>query len=603
MKIKHKQLALASLLIILFLCMGLTFATDVSNSDFLDTNIDNVILEDNLNDGGLDSNLALEDDSQDINALDEQDILESSESNDITLNDGQHITPNDDDPQTKFIRDGSQITVFSTKFEYIQAAIDYANENDTLVLLCSSEGNGSQIIVNKSVTIEPHWDNITLDAKGQSRIFCILSDNVVLKNLRLINGFQNSSDNAPLIINLEKDDNALTQSSDDPNLKGNGGAIKWVGNNGSLINCTLTDHYLLANVIDNGNAISWIGENGRIINSYFAFNNAQGTIPIDGNGYTSNVIDSPVRGVYYGDLDGNVFFADAGVNFNPVIILKNVSTYYKSGEKVSFSLKANGIKCVNETMTILISRSYCYIEPFNVTSDSNGVISFKLPKSLNIGKWKLEVYHIGDDYNRSAFSYITVKKIPAKVSLSKYTTYYNSGKKFTFKLLNSKTNKTVPNTNLYLTVDGYKAGTAEYFIKTDKYGKVSLDLSKFSVGKHKVCISGSYDDVLTLSKTTTITISKGKSNVKLSKNNFKYKKSDKLKVAITDKRTKKPIKNTKVTVKVYTGKKYKTYNLKTNKKGTIQINTKNLKKGTHKIIIGSKNKNYKISKKASIKIK
>jgi hypothetical protein len=588
--------------------MGLSFATEDTNSDFTNTYADDVILEDSLNEYCLDSNIALEEDSQEINAADE-DILESSESNDNVFNEGQHINTDDDDPQTKFIRDGSQITVWSTKFEYIQAAIDYANENDTIVLLWSSEGNGSQIIVNKSVTIEPHWDYVTLDAKGQSRIFCILSDNVVLKNLRLINGFQNISDDEPIIlINLDttindSDASTSTQSSDDPNLQGKGGAIKWVGNNGSLINCTLTDNCLIANVRENGNTISWLGENGRIINSFFELNQAHGTIFISGDMSISNVIDSPVRGVYYGDLDERVFFADVGVNFKPVIILKNVSTYYKSGEKVSFSLKANGIKCVNETMTILISRSYCYIEPFNVTSDSNGVISFKLPKSLNIGKWKLEVYHIGDDYNRSAFSYITVKKIPAKVSLSKYATYYNSGKKFTFKLLNSKTNKTVPNTNLYLTVDGYKAGTAEYFIKTDKYGKVSLDLSKFSVGKHKVCISGSYDDVLTLSKTTTITISKGKSNVKLSKNSFKYKKSDKLKVTITDKRTKKPIKNTKVTVKVYTGKKYKTYNLKTNKKGTIQINTKNLKKGTHKIIIGSKNKNYKISKKASIKIK
>ena len=67
--------------------------------------------------------------------------------------------------------------------------------------------------------------------------------------------------------------------------------------------------------------------------------------------------------------------------------------------------------------------------------------------------------------------------------------------------------------------------------------------------------------------------------------------------------TKKAVKKVKIKVKVYTGKKYKVYKLKTNKKGIAKFNVKKLKKGTHKVIISSLNKNYKISKKSSIRIK
>ena len=45
------------------------------------------------------------------------------------------------------------------------------------------------------------------------------------------------------------------------------------------------------------------------------------------------------------------------------------------------------------------------------------------------------------------------------------------------------------------------------------------------------------------------------------------------------------MKNKKVKIRVYTGTKYKDYNLKTNKKGTVKINTKSLSKGTHKVVI------------------
>ena len=59
----------------------------------------------------------------------------------------------------------------------------------------------------------------------------------------------------------------------------------------------------------------------------------------------------------------------------------------------------------------------------------------------------------------------------------------------------------------------------------------------------------------------------------------------------------------KLKIKVYTGKKYKIYKLKTNKKGVAKLNTKKLKRGSHKVVITSGNSNYKVSAKSTIKIK
>lgn len=80
-----------------------------------------------------------------------------------------------------------------------------------------------------------------------------------------------------------------------------------------------------------------------------------------------------------------------------------------------------------------------------------------------------------------------------------------------------------------------------------------------------------------------------------------YKKKGSFKITIKD-TDKKIIKKLKLKVKVYTGKKTKTYTLKTNAKGIATLSTKNLKKGTHKVVISSGDSNYTLSKKSYIHI-
>ena len=64
------------------------------------------------------------------------------------------------------------------------------------------------------------------------------------------------------------------------------------------------------------------------------------------------------------------------------------------------------------------------------------------------------------------------------------------------------------------------------------------------------------------------------------------------------------MKNINVKIKVFTGKKFKTYSLKTNKYGIVSFNTKSLGKGTHKVIVNIKSsaKVNPATRKSSIKI-
>lgn len=75
-----------------------------------------------------------------------------------------------------------------------------------------------------------------------------------------------------------------------------------------------------------------------------------------------------------------------------------------------------------------------------------------------------------------------------------------------------------------------------------------------------------------------------------------------IKTKITYKANKKPVKKLKVKVKVYTGKYYKIYKLKTNKKGIIKLKTKYLSKGKHKIVFKSLNKKYSLHRTFKIRI-
>ena len=189
---------------------------------------------------------------------------------------------------------------------------------------------------------------------------------------------------------------------------------------------------------------------------------------------------------------------------------------------------------------------------------------------------------------------------PIKVKVISPALVYNSGTTYKMKLINSNFGNVVSNFPFKIvlyTLNGKKLKT--YNLKTNSKGIVSINgLSKLAAGKYYFHFTSSNEFLNEWDK--DFAVNKVKTTVKAPKITAKLKKSKYFKVTV--KANKKAVKKVKIKVKVYTGKKYKIYKLKTNKRGVAKLNTKKLKKGSHKVTISSGNKNYKISAKSKITI-
>ena len=201
---------------------------------------------------------------------------------------------------------------------------------------------------------------------------------------------------------------------------------------------------------------------------------------------------------------------------------------------------------------------------FNESAASNGSAQTELTKSNSAGPESISL------------------------SVSKLSTTYGSGKYFKVKAIDSKTKKPVVNVKLILKVYSgkkYKKVTAA----TDSNGIAKYYASNLGIGTHKVTINvKDSKKFLSKMKYSSIKISKAKLKISAPKITGYYKESKRYKIAVKNRESKKPMKSIKVMIKVFTGKNYKKYSLKTDKKGIVSFNMKSLPKGKHKVVINIK---------------
>ena len=230
---------------------------------------------------------------------------------------------------------------------------------------------------------------------------------------------------------------------------------------------------------------------------------------------------------------------------------------------------------------------------------------------LNMGKLTLEdSVFVNDgiyaDYKKVNFINTTLTKVVCPIDvtvISASSFYYKSGKYLSIKLVNANTKALMK--NYKFTINLYNSANKKvktYSLKTNSKGIAYLKgITDFKVGNYYPTFKSTnyYLDGYELS----FKIKKAPTTVKAPKVTNKYKKSRYFKVTVKHKSTKKVVKGLKVKVKVYTGKKYKTYTIKTNSKGVASLNTKMLKVGKHKVVISSGNSNYVVSAKSTIVIK
>ncbi|MCQ2976838.1 MAG: prealbumin-like fold domain-containing protein [archaeon] len=182
------------------------------------------------------------------------------------------------------------------------------------------------------------------------------------------------------------------------------------------------------------------------------------------------------------------------------------------------------------------------------------------------------------------------------LSLSSSATYHNYSC-FNFKVVNSFTKKPVNGVKITLNVN-----TKVYYATTNSNGVASFKL-KLPVGTYTLQASSDMSKILTPTIVGVYKITKFPALIKAPSISAKYKSSKYFKVKVINAKTNKGVSGLKVTVKVYTGKKYKKYALKTNSKGLVSLNTKGLKLGKHKVVISSSNLLYNVKKISYITIK
>ncbi len=377
-----------------------------------------------------------------------------------------------------------------------------------------------------------------------------------------------------------------------------------------IINSTFTDNLCFGN----GGAIITTRGSINITNSYFRNNSAE-----YGGALSLKMEDIYMDNVTFVENNANikgaaVYSKAEWVNVSNCIYVDNISpngdqvygafnaevtplSLYWDDVKLSIQLSSVWQMPLNQKVKLKFIGSSNYTTAwFNTTE--KGVLNLKVPLNLKVGKYTLAISMVsGVCYVNPAT--INVIKIPSRVYVNKLTTTYKSGKKLKITIKNYKTKKELKGIKLKIKVwTGKKYKT--YTLKSDKNGAVKFDTSKLSVGTHKIEITSTNTHIILTKKISSIKIKKASGKLSYSK---KVKKPSKIKITIKNKASGKAIKKNKFTVKVYTGKKFKTVKVTSNSKGVIKISTKKLSKGNHKVIVSLKNKCYSVYKKFTVKIK
>ena len=328
------------------------------------------------------------------------------------------------------------------------------------------------------------------------------------------------------------------------------------------------------------------------------------TVTTDSNGTAELPVNNMGGGSYsaYASLKNSANYNDAETT--KTITIKQIP--------VTYSIGSTGIITVTNKLTGKAVEGAYVIVTFD-DSKNKVIISYTdkdgKVKITTVGKHKIKV---SDSYNgedvdlrytgSTVTKTITNKKITAKCSAPKVTTYYKADKSFTVTLTNSAK---IPiydaklNVKIYVTSKRYY----EYTGNTGLDGKILLSLNSLNPGTYKVVVTSGDTKSFTIKKVTSqIVVKKAPTTLTPKKLTAKKGTNTYFKVTVKNTKTKKVITGVKVKIKVYTGKKYKTYTVKTNSKGIAQINVKSLAVGTHKVVVSSANK-YCVAKTATSSIK
>ncbi|WP_406535072.1 right-handed parallel beta-helix repeat-containing protein [Methanobrevibacter sp.] len=506
------------------------------------------------------------------NVTDTQIIAESDIIDESTLN------LEGDSDEVTILADANSITYINPGDD-VQQKIDSANEGDKIVF------NGSfslenTITLNKKMDIDGIND-ATIKYGGPEYITkrCFVIDSsassVTLSNLKITHWTCNDDGGVILwkgeggtISNCEFDNNM--------NQGGSCGAIMISADNCKIINCTFKDNIVRK---QSGGAVALEGNNCIVTNCTFNNNYASingGAIVV--NGKNNKICNSTFNGNYLKSSDNSSTSSGGAIYSNGESLKIDNCTfndnhvYNGHGGAITLN-KPNTIVNSSFNGNTALTGNDIYANEYSSILDSYFVIDENKTKSNAI-------YGV-DQRILDMFNIFNVIKVNSKVTFS-------AGMIFTYGLSGS----------IYMTVNGGNVTRENIKVLNHPEAKITyskniVTVSNLAVGTYTLRVTTTPDEYhYSTDADLSITVKKATATIKASKVTVALKKSAKWTITVIDSGTKKGIANMKLTLKVYTGSKYKTAYATTNSKGVASYQTKGLSKGAHKIVVSAKSASY-----------
>ena len=440
-------------------------------------------------------------------------------------------------------------------FEEIQNQIDSANENDDIELNGSYAGD-SYIIVNKSLTIKGISEDTSLDLNDNGQYLYVDGVNVIFENLNFVNTKYNDTNY-----------NGYSASNIVLNNSAN---CSFIGC--SFINCMGTN--LIWADFGTINIENCIFDNCTEHNSLLY---SEGPIFINNSLFEKGLFENCIYSNFSEGLISNSNFTGCGLN-NDLIYYTNASVINCNFRNIRIP---HDDACVVWVKTL---KDSTFINCIN-----------RAPYT-----WSEGCYRGVKEVENCKFINSTVS--PKFTTTKTGSTYGNITLKI--KLVEYYCGDVIPNQTITIEFFDPKTGNdleiKPVKLTTDKNGevtyKVSLDVGQYGLRYecHGVYVWGSADTGsfrLNVTKTGTV--------LNVTKLTTTYNSGKTFNIKVQDKNTKKAVSGVKLSLKVYTGKKYKTYTVTTDKNGLAKFKASTLAIGSHKVVITGSNKNYVISKKES----
>lgn len=457
-------------------------------------------------------------------------------------------------------------------FSDIQNKINQAEEGSTINLSGTYYGrflkqDGSAynqpIIIDKPIRIVGTGDGAILKANINSAtkypVFYIYNtNNVLIDNLKISGGlyqwgggiFVDSADHTT-ISNCEFKDNSAD------GFYGYGGAIYLCANNCTVTNCTFTNNHCT----DYGGAIYVNQKNNTISNCKFMYN------------YISNEIDlSDGQASWRG---GGAIYTDCdGLTVDNCTFVENYARE-ASGGAIKVGEKNVTVKNSIFRLNIAASAKAVWYSRGNITLINN---TFSLefmedPSALFEGINIDELPLYGNVLNK------TKHDSSVMFSAGMIYEYATSG-------------------SIYVTVDGGSIDPNSIRVLNHPEAKITfannvITVSNLNVGKYTLKVTTIPDeDHNSVDSELSITVKKAIAVIKASSTTVALKKGTAWAITLVNSKTGKPIVNMALTLKVYTGSKYKTVKVTTNSKGVATFKTGSLAKGNHKIVVSATHSGY-----------